>query len=42
MRFTYKEIKKCIKELGLLELYDLESTIKKEFLKRKMKGGLKE
>lgn len=34
MEFTYNQIKKCIKDLGLLELYDLESTIKKEFVKR--------
>jgi hypothetical protein len=34
MNFIYKEIKNCVKELGLLELYDLESTIKKEFIRR--------
>jgi hypothetical protein len=34
MKFTYKQIKKCIPELGNLELYDLESTIINEFKKR--------
>ena len=41
---NYKEIKKAVKELGTLELYDLESEIKKEFvkrntIKRELKGG---
>jgi hypothetical protein len=34
MKLTYKKIKKFIKELGVLELYDLESEIKKEFIRR--------
>ena len=33
-QFTYKQIKNIVKELGTLELYDLEKTIKKEFIKR--------
>jgi len=35
--FTYKKIKSCIKELGTLELFDLENTIRKEFEKRALK-----
>jgi hypothetical protein len=31
---TYKEIEESVEGLGTIELYDLESTIRKEFIKR--------
>jgi hypothetical protein len=34
MKQTYKEILASVEELGLLELYTLESRIKKEFQRR--------